>query len=232
MCRPLEFSWKDLLTRSQRIFPFALVAGVSAALTIAGWHYWTHEYWAIYMSYAGLFLGAVTALILLVLLPLPLRLRLRPAALNLLFLITGFWIPVFLGSLFLNDIAHDLAIRNLLSHAGPTIDALEAYQADHGRPANTLGELVPDFLPKLPEPAYDVCYQSYQLIGGVTERKAEAEAVSRDRAYSWEYFLQCPLDGFFSMETLLYRSDGDYTDISNFGARKPIGNWMYYYFYD
>jgi len=218
--------------RSRRTFTFGLAAGVSVALTIAGWHYWTHEYWAIYLSFVGLFLGAITTLILLVLLPLPLRLRLRPAALNLLFLNTGFWIPVFFGSLFLNDFVHDLAIRNLLSQAGPTIDALEAYQSDHGRPASGLGELVPDYLPKPPGPAYDVCDQSYQLIGRVTERKPEAEVASGDRAYSWEYFIQCPLDMFFSAETLIYRSDGDYTDISNLGAGQPMGDWMYYYFYD
>jgi hypothetical protein len=210
--------------------------GAVAAFAIVEWRYWTYESWVELLSFIVLFFGGLIAFVLLVLLIPPPRFRLRRAAKNLLFFDIGLLVPVFLGAVVLNDLARELAFRNLFAHARPVIEALEVFQAENGMPAAALDQLVPAFMAQLPEPAYRVCHQDYQLVDFVADATADPGGAngsgSRDGVSGWQYTIQCPLDWFFSTETLVYRSDGDYEKVSRYGTPEPIGDWMYYYFVD
>jgi hypothetical protein len=147
------------------------------------------------------------------------------AAIGMLVIISGAIVPA-------SDYAHQLAIRSLLSHAQPTIEALKSFQKITGHPASALGQLVPDFLADSPTPAYRVCDQRYRLIApgsGIIETSPTSE---QKDSPAWEYSIECPGDWLFSREALVYRSDGNYEKTLDLVTGQRIGDWMSYYFQD
>ena len=68
--------------------------------------------------------------------------------------------------------------------ADPIVDALYAFQRDHGKPPGTLDELVPSYLPRLPDPPRRTSGWRYETFGGDGSRFS-LDVVTRDKR--WHY---------------------------------------------
>lgn len=207
------------------------IAGVCVTLNLAAM-----EYSSLFVTQYSVFLYAFSfwmfGAVVLSLVPLFFFQRTRRPATHFLSAAVGMLVIILCASVPTSDYAHQLAVRSMLSHARPTIEALTSFQKVTGHPAAALGQLVPDFLADSPTPAYRVCDQRYRLIAPDTAIIETSPTRVKKDGPAWEYSIECPGSWLFSWETMVYRSDGSYETTLGSATGQHIGEWMSYYVQD
>jgi len=135
---------------------------------------------------------------------------------------------------------HREAISHAITEVQPLLSALEAYRADHGSYPSALDDLVPDYLPAIPEPPFDFPVDEWQYVSGREEVRDwaweaatnEAPLELPEQVYSlwvWVPSGYIPLSGMFS-DALVYHSHGEYARFAYGGVlMERIDGWAYYH---
>lgn len=116
--------------------------------------------------------------------------------------------------------ARVLAFDRLASRSAPLVAAIEAYSKDHGRPPTALQNLVPTYLPRVPETG---------MPGASRYAYETASPGGRANLYPgvpWELSIPCSL-GFGNGDTFFYWPSHNYPRDTGAGSVDRIRDWAY-----
>jgi hypothetical protein len=123
--------------------------------------------------------------------------------LTLLLTSRSFYAPIYFGGL-----------ERAAGRADPLISAIRDYERQQGVPPASLGELVPKYLPALPDTGVAATPHFEYAI-------AKAETGMR----TWYLAIDLTPLGFMNLDTFVYDPDGYFGT-----ASKSVGRWSYFYF--
>lgn len=163
----------------------------------------------------------VIATIALVALAIALRRRsgaVVPLALSLGVAVAG--LAAIPATQYLSWLARRAIVRNIAEHAAPITRAVLHYSHEEGRPPDSLDDLVPHYLSRVPSTGVRGCHTfEYDVL-------AADEGGNRGEA-SWELRVLCPT-GMLNWDIYLYRSSRPYPSRAHGGWVEPIGaGWAY-----
>ncbi len=119
-------------------------------------------------------------------------------------------------------------LLELTRKAEPLIAALEAYRRDHKRYPDELEELVPRYLPRIPEPTA-VAERSWIYDTG---QNISAQCRSTNLSYDLSVDVRhdfCPLCFVSFGDMFAYHHTGIYPGAAHGGGLERIGKWGYYH---
>jgi hypothetical protein len=79
----------------------------------------------------------------------------------------------------------DPTLEQVRARADPVVDAVHAFQRDHGKPPRSLDELVPKYLPNMPPPLRATSGWSYHTWGTPTAPEFTINVTTRKTR--WQY---------------------------------------------
>lgn len=222
---------------TKRLLLQGLIAGVVIGLCL-GLVLGVAEYAGLYvtqfsvMIFAGLFWTCI-AMLALCLLSLFVR-RFRATAIRFLFAEFVAIATLAVTVIPVAGFAHGMVLRQETQNVRPTIEALEVFREENGRPANALGQLTPHYLEAIPKPSHQACKYGYEVTAiGQTPRESRRDLWKvPEHERTWEFSIECPADWMFDVEVLAYRPDGQYEVSRHAWKQRPMGDWMYYNFRD
>lgn len=107
------------------------------------------------------------------------------------------------------------AIERFVPTARPVIDALKKYELDHGRPAESLQTLMPQYLSAIPETGFGA-FPTFEYVVGD----------ARDEEDGWSLRVPLPL-GFLNWDMLIYLPSQHYPAIGYGGRLERFQEWAY-----
>lgn len=110
------------------------------------------------------------------------------------------------------------AFESLAARSAPLVDAIRQYETDHGRPPETLEQLVPDYLDAVPSTGL-AAYPAYHFDG-----KPNPEWFMRN---SWVIFMHVSRPGNF--DRFVYFPNQQYPDEFDGCGLQRMGDWAYYH---
>ncbi len=128
------------------------------------------------------------------------------------------FVPSFLvGECYLRRFIWRDAVVRFERRSQPLVQAVHAYQAEHGRPPAALVDLVPDYLKEVPSTGIGISL-NYRYVAG---EKARSYADN-----SW-VLITSPPCRLMSFDKLLYFPLQNYPQTGYGGWLEPIGSWAY-----
>ena len=106
---------------------------------------------------------------------------------------------------------------DLARRSRPLVASLHRYEVDHGRPAESLDQLVPKYLPAVPGTGI-AAYPEYKYTAA-PKRNSKSPA-------AWELVVSTP-NGMMNWDCFVYLSDRNYPDAGYGGVLEPIEEWAY-----
>jgi len=122
-----------------------------------------------------------------------------------------------LGGVVAGDVCRSSAFPGLAQRLEPLIHAIEAYQHDKGDYPESLEQLVPHYLKRIPETG----------MAGYPHLFYERPPHDRRAANGDAYELRVPCGYLLSFDVFVYWPQGDYPDYMYGGGVEKIGGWAY-----
>jgi len=142
--------------------------------------------------------------------------RLRRPALRALAACATFAI-VFVASICFGERVRMGGFHALAQRSRPLIEAIQAYEREHGRPPPTLNDLVPNYLPSIPETGM-ASYPQYRYCVG-------NEDSYEGNPWVLEVFTS---SGILNFDTFFYYPKQNY-DSRHGDALERVGDWAYFH---
>lgn len=98
------------------------------------------------------------------------------------------------------------------------ITAIHSYEQQHSRPPDSLNDLVPDYLPAIPETGMGA-YPEFEYYSG-------PDAQERFGSNPWALQVQTPSGGI-NFDVILYFPNQNYPETGYGGSLQRIGFWAY-----
>lgn len=109
------------------------------------------------------------------------------------------------------------AFHQLEQRSVPLVDAILAYEADHGNPPETLDALVPKYISEIPSTRIGA-YPAYEYVFGEEAKKWNDNP--------WVLYVKTPL-GFLNWDMFIYFPKQNYPAEGYGGSLERIGKWAY-----
>ncbi|QDV16921.1 hypothetical protein Pan153_15550 [Gimesia panareensis] len=208
----------DLNLREFRIW-FLMAVSVAVCLPLAEWLSLSEDGDAVYLYVS--FMYYIAFLVAVVILPVFLvRLclkRTRPRALAWL-LVIGVYLPCFSVGVHLAKQYWTAGWEAFSERSQPLIAAIREYERDQGKPPETLADLVPDYLPAVPDTGIGACSE-YQYFTG---KRAQNEFEGNP----WVLQVIPPVAGI-GFDLVLYFPQQNYPKRVYGGSLERVGDWAY-----
>ena len=120
------------------------------------------------------------------------------------------------GAVIGNQIRHR-AFVELAERSRPLVNALQSYEAQFGHPPQTLEELVPNFIPKVPKTGLGA-YPKYEYVAGDEAKRFDDNP--------WALYVFTPSGGI-NFDQFLYFPRQNYPKRGYGGWLERIGDWAY-----
>jgi hypothetical protein len=102
-----------------------------------------------------------------------------------------------------------------INHQEQLVDVIHQFEADLGRPPEDLHELIPDYLPEIPDKAGTISVSYRYEIGPPVQIR-----------YGRQWLLEASIDyGFFDTRSYLYLPTEEYYPNRSF--ERQVGRWLY-----
>lgn len=128
------------------------------------------------------------------------------------------FLGAFLGGDMIADTVRMRAFGSLAERSRPLIAAISAYQQDHQRPPGDLRELVPSYLPNIPQTGLRFSPSYAYVVGD----KARDER----RGNPWALVVEAS-SGWLSYDQFVYYPLGNYAGSTDDHNVERIGEWAY-----
>jgi hypothetical protein len=125
--------------------------------------------------------------------------------------------------------ARQTELRATQANAGALLRAIQRYESEHARPPATLTELVPGYLPRLPDPGPVARNGWSYRVGARPDPEWEPPP---DQPWSLGVQVRsgfCPACGFSFGDYFAYHPTGRYPRAAYGGILERIGGWGYYH---
>jgi len=135
-------------------------------------------------------------------------------------LLALFYLPCYVVGSYLEDQVWVSEWEAFTERSLPLIQAIKQFEQDQGTPPKELVELVPDYLPAVPDTGIRAC-PNYRYESGDIAFKQYA-------GNSWVLWFPTPVFGV-GFDEMLYFPKQNYPKRGNGGSLERVGDWAYVY---
>ncbi len=167
------------------------------------------------MFYLFLFLAAVLSLPVLLVRVCVKRYRTRALPWLLLAL---FYLPCYVAGSYLERQVWVSGWEAFTERSLPLIQAIKAYERDHSAPPKRLDDLVPDYLPVVPDTGIRACPEFHYHSGDIARKQYEGNP--------WVLWFPTPVFGV-GFDEMLYFPKQNYPKVGYGGGLERVGDWAY-----
>jgi len=129
------------------------------------------------------------------------------------------WCALTIPSLLIGNSIREAAFQKLTEESEPLVSSIKQFQTEAGHPPESLEDLVPAYIDKVPQTGMGA-YPEYQYLTGAVFSEFKGE--------DWMLFIRTSSGGI-NFDRFVYVPSEVYPEKGQSGFYRPVGNWAYYH---